>query len=151
MRASALLLLAVAAAGSRAEEFAGDCVVGDDASMTVAGRHVVLADVLVPRAARDCARLSLPAGCGLPAAAALRARARGTVRCIPRGTGPVASCRVDEPRYATGLDLAAWLVEQGWALPLPAAPFEYHVLERLARQTGRGLFAATPGVSPTLR
>lgn len=39
-----------------------------------------------------------------------------------------------------GEDLAAYLLEQGWAVALPYTPFEYHVLERIARHKGFGIW-----------
>lgn len=146
LRRIAPLAFALLAAGAHGLELAGACRVLDDASLVVGGETLVLAHIRIPLSAADCASLALAPGCGAPAAPALRARARGTVRCTPpAGAGLAAVCRLDEPAYATGLDLGAWLVEQGWALPLPDAPFEYHVLERLARETGRGLFGGGAG------
>jgi endonuclease YncB( thermonuclease family) len=142
-----LLALALGfAAACTAAEPAGIPRVGDDATLSLDGQEFRLAGILVPQAAADCAAFALPPGCGAPAAPALRAKAQGLVRCTSVEDDPrLARCLLDEPGWATGLDLAAWLVEQGWARALDDAPFEYHVLERLARQTGRGLWQGAGG------
>lgn len=147
LRPRRLLALALAfAAVCAAAETAGIPRVGDDATLSLDGQELRLAGILVPQEAADCAALALPPGCGAPAAPALRAKAQGIVRCSIVADDPhLARCLLDEPGWATGLDLAAWLVEQGWARALDDAPFEYHVLERLARQTGRGLWQGEGG------
>jgi hypothetical protein len=38
------------------------------------------------------------------------------------------------------VDLGAWLIELGLAVATPDAPFEYVVLERIARANGRGVW-----------
>jgi len=134
-----------------ATDLSGLAVVNEDATLSLHERHVALWGIHVPHSADECQVYSRPAGCGAPASRALKTRVQGFVQCerqAQRADGVIeALCRVDEPGYDTGLDLAAWLVDQGWAVPLPDAPFEYHVLERLARQTGRGLWSL-PGVLP---
>ena len=49
-------------------------------------------------------------------------------------------CRVNATRFDEGEDLAAYLLEKGWALALPDAPFEYQALERIARQREFGVW-----------
>ena len=39
-----------------------------------------------------------------------------------------------------GEDLSAYLLEQGWAVALPDAPFEYQTLEKIARSRGFGVW-----------
>ena len=36
--------------------------------------------------------------------------------------------------------LAAYLIERGWAMALPGAPFEYHAIERIARSREVGVW-----------
>jgi endonuclease YncB( thermonuclease family) len=136
---------------ARAADLSGLAVVNEDATLSLHERDVALWGIHIPQSVADCETYSRPAGCGAQASLALKTRVRGFVQCerqAQRGDGVIeARCRVDEPGYDTGLDLAAWLIDQGWAVPLPDAPFEYHVLERLARQTGRGLWGV-PGVLP---
>ena len=149
----ALLALALwpQAPATWAADLAGLAVVNEDATLSLHARDVALWGIHIPHGATECQAYSRPAGCGAPASRALKTKVQGFVQCerqAERADGVIeALCRVDEPGYDTGLDLAAWLVDQGWAVPLPDAPFEYHVLERLARQTGRGLWSL-PGVLP---
>jgi hypothetical protein len=35
------------------------------------------------------------------------------------------------------IDLGAYLIDQGWAVALPQAPFAYHTLEEIAKVNGR--------------
>ncbi len=46
-----------------------------------------------------------------------------------------------------GPDLAAYLLRKGWAAALPGAPFEYQVLERIARTKGLGIWGFAFGES----
>ena len=46
----------------------------------------------------------------------------------------IALCRVK------GEDLSAWMLQQGWAVALPDAPFEYQALEKIARARGKGIW-----------
>ena len=51
-----------------------------------------------------------------------------------------AICQVGVSSFSDGEDLAAYLLRQGWAVARPDAPFEYHVLERIARRQGVGIW-----------
>ena len=134
-----LLLATLAQAG----EFSGPAVVNDDASLSLAQRRVALWGIQIPRTAEACEPYLRAPDCGAPAVPALKQKAVGTVRCEVVGEADgltQARCRVDAAGFARGLDLAAWLVEQGWAVPLDDAPVDYQVLGRLARDTGRGVW-----------
>lgn len=143
------LALLPAVPGALAADFSGLAFVNDDATLSIRNRDVALWGIHIPRTAEDCRTYTRPPECGSQASLALKMKVQGFVHCeqqARRADGVTeAICRVDESGYDTGLDLAAWLIEQGWAVPLPDAPFEYHVLERIARQTGRGLWGI-PGV-----
>jgi endonuclease YncB( thermonuclease family) len=52
----------------------------------------------------------------------------------------VGRCRVNSSRFDPGEDLSAYLLEQGWAVALPDAPFEYQTLEKIARSRGFGVW-----------
>ena len=52
-------------------------------------------------------------------------------------------CYVNRGPFDEGEDLAAYLLERGWAVALPNAPFEYHALERIARHNARGVWGFT--------
>lgn len=143
------LLASVAAA---AGDFSGLAFVNDDATLSIRQRRVALWGIHVPQSAEDCRTYVRPLACGRQAALALELKAEGFVHCESRGKRDdgvtVATCRVDAPGFDNGLDLAAHLLEYGWAVALPEAPFEYHVLERIARQTGRGLWGIPGVVAP---
>jgi len=146
-----ILLLAglLALPPAQAREFSGLAFVNDDATLSIRHRRVALWGIHVPRTAEDCQTFVRPVECGQRAALALKLKAEGFVRCESFGKRDdgitVATCRVDADGHEHGLDLAAHLLEYGWAAALPDAPFEYHVLERIARQTGRGMWGL-PGV-----
>ena len=148
-RAALLVLALLPLPRAMAAEFSGLAFVNDDSTLSIRNRAVALWGIHIPRSAEDCQTFTRPPECGSQASLALKTKVQGFVHCerqARRADGVIeAICRVDEPGYDTGLDLAAWLIEQGWAVPLPDAPFEYHVLERIARQTSRGVWGI-PGV-----
>jgi endonuclease YncB( thermonuclease family) len=49
-----------------------------------------------------------------------------------------------------GEDLSAYLIQRGWALAAPYAPFEYHTFEKSARHWGKGIwgYAVDPFAYP---
>jgi endonuclease YncB( thermonuclease family) len=51
-----------------------------------------------------------------------------------------ATCYRDRSSFDPGTDLAAYLIERGWALARPEAPFEYHAMERIARSQEVGVW-----------
>ena len=149
----AAVLLLVSACAASARDFSGLAFVNDDATLSIRQRRVELWGIHIPRTVEDCQTFVRPPECGQRAALALKLKAEGFVHCeahVKRADGVTeATCRVDADGYAHGLDLAAYLLEYGWAAALPDAPFEYHVLERIARQTGRGIWGV-PGVMAPL-
>ena len=76
--------------------------------------------------------------CSSRAAIALEFKISGFVRCTPQerfDDGSISAvCR------ANGDDLAAYLLQRGWALALPEAPFEYVALERIAQSRQLGVW-----------
>ncbi len=67
------------------------------------------------------------------------------MRCEVVGANPDGSveavCVVDgDSILAPDVDLGAWMIERGWAVATPEAPFEYAVLEKIARSRGVGLW-----------
>lgn len=145
----ALFSALLAASGAQATEFSGLAQVNDDATLSIRNRKVVLWGIHIPRTAEDCNTFTRPPECGARAVLALKFKIEGFVHCVEqekRRRGVViASCRADQDAFDEGLDLAGYLIEQGWAVALPDAPFEYQVLERIARQTGRGVWGI-PGI-----
>ena len=67
---------------------------------------------------------------------ALDFKVKGFIRCFPQSENRDGSlnavCYVNRTGFDPGEDLAAYLLERGWALALPQAPFEYHALEKIA-------------------
>lgn len=112
--------------------------VNDDGSLRIKGRTYRLYGIHIPSTAQSCRSFERPVQCGTRAALALDFKIQGFVRCEPRdqnSDGTVSAyCTTD------GEDLAAYLLERGWALALPDAPFEYQALEKIARHRGLGVW-----------
>ena len=137
-----LLLVATeaqAAIGSRV-------LVQDDGSLKINGRTVHLFGIYMPKDGRICDNSIRPIRCASRAASALRFRIRSVVYCenvSKNRDGSInAVCltssrgQIFEPRT----DLAAYLLNEGLAVALPNAPFEYKTIERIARSQGRGFW-----------
>ena len=128
-----------AAVGSRV-------LVQDDGSLKINGKEVHLFGIYIPQSNRVCGSNVRPIRCGSRAAVALRFRIQSVVYCDRvsrnRDGSYNAVCLIDsrgeifEPRS----DLAAYLLQRGLAVARPDAPFEYQVLERIARSQGRGFW-----------
>ena len=120
------------------DELTSYALIHDDATLNVAGRHLRLHGIHIPASERTCEHRIRPARCGSRAARALRFKIQGFVSCRLGGKyddGSIAAyCRAD------GQDLGAYLIERGWAVALPDAPFAYHVSERIARHRGFGVW-----------
>jgi endonuclease YncB( thermonuclease family) len=112
--------------------------VNDDGTLRIKGRTYRLHGVYIPPTAQACRTFERPVPCGSRAALALDFKIQGFVRCEGRDRnddGTVSAyCTTD------GDDLAAYLLERGWALALPDAPFEYQALEKIARHRGLGVW-----------
>lgn len=132
-----LALLDVQTVG--AEEISGYAFVQDDGSLRVSGRTIRLFGIHIPSTAQTCRRFERPAVCAPQATLALDFKI-GTdfVHCTPQSRNDdgsiTALCR------AGGHDLSAYLLERGWALALPDAPFEYAALEKIASHKGMGVW-----------
>jgi endonuclease YncB( thermonuclease family) len=114
-------------------------IVQDDAALRIDGRTYRLHGIHVPPTGQSCQEFERPMPCGSRAALALDFKIGANfVRCESRGKnddGTIAGfCTVN------GEDLAAYLLERGWALALPDAPFEYQALEKIARHRGLGVW-----------
>jgi len=112
--------------------------VRQDATLLVGSRVVRLYGIYVPPMGRTCRTNLLPAKCGSHAVLALDFKIRGFVRCRQiakhRDRSITARC------LNKGVDLGAYLIERGWAVALPYGPFEYHVLEKIARNRSMGIW-----------
>lgn len=113
--------------------------VNDDGSLRVSGRTYRLYGIHIPPTGRSCREDERPVKCGSRAALALDFKISGDfVRCEPRERRDDGT--ISAVCTASGVDLAAYLLERGWALALPDAPFEYQALERIARHRGVGVW-----------
>ncbi len=112
--------------------------VNDDGSLRIKGRTYRLDGIHIPATGQSCRTFERPVQCSSRAALALDFKIQGFVRCETRERNDDGSLSA----YCTadGDDLAAYLLERGWALALPDAPFEYQALERIARHRGLGVW-----------
>jgi endonuclease YncB( thermonuclease family) len=141
-----LVLLCLALPAARGAEFSGLAFVNDDGTLRVGNRTVQLYGVLIPPTEETCHFFERPAPCGPRTVLALKFNI-GTdfVHCNTRSRNAdgsyVAVCTAGDE------DLAAELLQQGWAVALPDAPFEYQALEKIARSRGIGVWglAVEPG------
>jgi endonuclease YncB( thermonuclease family) len=133
---AALASLPWAAAQS---EVSGITFVQEDGSMRISGSLVRLYGIYIPPTGQTCSTFIRPMPCGTRASLALDFRISGAfVHCLPRASNPdgsiTASCTVDQE------DLSAWMLQRGWAVALPDAPFEYRTLEKIAQSRGIGIW-----------
>jgi len=134
----AAVLLAGYAGAAGAADITSYAFVERDGALRVQGRTIHLYGIHIPPTEETCRTFERPVRCSSRAALALEFKIHGFVRCTPverRADGSLtAVCRAD------GTDLSAYLLERGWALALPDAPFEYVALERIARERGVGVW-----------
>ncbi len=135
---AALILLAPCIAYS--EEISSYAFVQDDGTLRINGQVIRLFGIFIPVTEELCRFSTRLSDCTSRAARALEfKKGANFVHCEviqPNQDGTISAlCRVK------GEDLGAYLVERGWALALPDAPFEYQALEKIARHRGVGLWA----------
>jgi len=137
-RLALLLCLLTVGQAAAQDELSGYVFVQDEGTLRLQGRNVHLFGIHIPSTPDDCFTFIRPPLCGPRAVIALEWRIGSewvycnTVQRLPDGL--IGRCRVDEE------DLSAWMLEHGWALALPDAPFEYRALEKIARAQGRGIW-----------
>jgi endonuclease YncB( thermonuclease family) len=146
----ALLLSTMMAASGSAATAAGRvirsyAIVQDDATLLVQGKTIQLFGLYIPPTERGCATVLRPPICGSRAKRALELKIQGFVECLPQQV--YADGSLSAICYIQGgssldppVDLGAWLIEQGFAVAGPDAPFEYGVLSEIARTNGRGVW-----------
>jgi endonuclease YncB( thermonuclease family) len=140
-RAGAAMLLACllcpwAATHAEISSFA---FVQEDGSLRISGYVVRLYGIYIPKTENACHTFISPPMCGPRAALALEFKIGGNfIHCTERVVNPdnsvTASCALDKE------DLSEWMLRNGWAVALPDAPFEYGVMENLARTRGIGIW-----------
>lgn len=134
--AAVLLSRSVALAG---DELRGRARVLSADEIEIAGRHVQLAGIRVPRSDQQCRIGDRTYDCGKVAADALRDLTTGAnVRCI--GRGETAAGQLIATCFADGYDLSEGMVYTGWAAAEPRSGGRYLPLEHQARAAKRGLW-----------
>ena len=133
------------AAGASDATIRSYAIVQDDATLRVQGKTIRLLGLYIPPTSRGCATVLRPPACGSRTVRALKLKIQGFVECLPQqryADGSIgAICYVNEGSILDPpVDLGAWLIEQGFAVAGPDAPFEYGVLEKIARTNGRGVW-----------
>jgi endonuclease YncB( thermonuclease family) len=127
-----------------AREIRGLAMVQDDGSLRISGRTIYLYGIYIPPTNTICRSFEFPPTCAERAVLALDFKVEGFVGCEIVGhtaAGDLTGiCRVGSSYFDEGEDLAAYLLERGWALALPDAPFEYQALEKIAYRRGLGIW-----------
>jgi endonuclease YncB( thermonuclease family) len=127
-----------------AYEISSSANVNEDGTLRINGKTIHLYGIHIPRTNRTCRSNRLPTVCGSRASVALDFKIDGFVRCkimSESDDGSVVGwCRVKVSRFDEGEDLSAYLLEQGWAVALPDAPFEYQTLEKIAQSRQLGVW-----------
>ncbi|NIR28398.1 MAG: nuclease-like protein [Gammaproteobacteria bacterium] len=123
----------------QAREIVSYAFVQDDATLRVRGKTIRLFGIHVPETERTCRTFIHPVQCGSRAVLALEFKIGARfVHCDTvrknEDASVTAVCRVDDE------DLSAYLISRGWAVALPDAPFEYHILEKIARHKSFGVW-----------
>lgn len=133
-----VFLLFGGVAAPLAAEISSYAIVQHDGTLRVDGRTIRLYGIHIPPTGDTCRTNERPVRCSSRAALALEFKIQGFVHCSPQGRfddGSItAICLADD------VDLSAYLLERGWALALPDAPFEYQALERIAQQRQMGVW-----------
>jgi|WetSurMetagenome_2_1015567.scaffolds.fasta_scaffold588888_2 endonuclease YncB( thermonuclease family) len=127
-----------------AYEISSSAIVNEDGTLRISGKTIHLYGIHIPRTNRTCRSNRVPTVCGSRASVALDFKIDGFVRCeimSEQDDGSfVGRCRVKASRFDEGEDLSAYLLEQGWAVALPDAPFEYQTLEKIAQSRQFGVW-----------
>lgn len=139
-----ILSLCLGARPAAADVIEGHAFVRGDGSLWINNRVVVLFGVYLPPTDRQCRAWINPVRCDPRSVLALDDKVRGFITCLPQGEdgdGRIhAICYVGRTGLNPGEDLGAYLIQWGWALALPNAPFEYQALERIAQTRGLGVW-----------
>ncbi len=140
-----VILLFLAAGGALCRpalaqtELSSFAFVHEDGTLTVDGRLVHLYGIYIPPTERTCTTFVRPMPCGTRASLALEFRIAGDfVHCVERAGNADGS--VTANCTAGGEDLSEWMLQRGWALALPDAPFQYAAMEKIARAKGIGVW-----------
>ncbi|MGD8207505.1 MAG: nuclease-like protein [Thiohalocapsa sp.] len=142
-----LLALLTVAHSVFAQELEGHAIVQSDGSLFIKNRVVRLYGIYIPPTNRQCRDWISPIRCDSRAVLALDFFVKGFIHCFEQAENPDGSidavCYRGRSSFDPGTDLAAYLLQRGWALALPNAPFEYHAMERIARSQELGVWGWT--------
>lgn len=131
-----LLFVLTASDAGAARELVGHAIVRSDGSLLIKEKVVHLDGIYLPPTNRQCREWVRPVRCDSRAVLALDFKVKGFIHCFPQSRNADRSlnavCYVDRTAFDPGEDLAAYLIERGWAIALPNAPFEYQALEKIA-------------------
>lgn len=139
LKALLVVLAQMATVHAVGQDISSFAFVQQDGSLRVSGNLIHLYGIYIPPTDQTCYSFIRPVPCGSRASLALELKISGDfVHCIPTATqadGSItASCSVANE------DLSAWMLQRGWAVALPDAPFEYAAMERIAQSRGLGIW-----------
>ena len=133
-----------AAGSTNAYEVSSYAAVNEDGTLRIKGKTIRLFGIYIPDTERTCSTNRIPPICGSRASVALEFKIDGFVRCelLTRNDDKTYTglCRVNVSAFDEGEDLSAYLLQKGWAVALPDAPFEYQTLEKIARSRSFGVW-----------
>lgn len=133
------LMIGTAQQAPARTEISSFAFVQEDGSLSVAGYLVHLYGIYIPPTDHTCYTFIRPVPCGTRASLALDFKISGDfVHCMEQAKNPDGS--ITAICTANGEDLSAWMLQKGWALALPDAPFQYVALEKIARSRGIGIW-----------
>lgn len=116
-----------------------------DGTLRIDGRTIRLFGIQIPLLERTCRTVIRPPSCGAKAVLVLAGKVDGFVRCeiVRTAAGGVLEgiCGIrGDDLFAPRRDLAALMLQEGFAFAGPEAPPEYVALERLAQSRALGLW-----------
>lgn len=136
--------LSIAHSHALAYEISSSAIVNEDGSLRIKGKIIQLYGIHIPSTGKTCTSYRRPPLCSSRAALALDFKIDGFVRCeIKNKTDNgalIGQCRVRSSKFNEGEDLSAYLLERGWAVALPDAPFEYQTLEKISQSRQLGIW-----------
>lgn len=120
-------------------EISGFASMQDDGLLKISGYRIHLYGIYIPATEQTCYTFVRPVPCGSRGSLALNFKIEGDfVHCTQRmrhaDDSITASCTLGNE------DLSEWMLQKGWAVALPDAPFHYAALEKIAQSRGIGIW-----------
>jgi len=135
----AYIALAIPLQAKSQTEISNYAFVQDDGALRISGNVIRLYGVYIPPTGHTCYTFVRPMPCGTRASLALDFKIGVEfVHCTERSRNPDGT--INAACTARGEDLSAWMLQSGWAVALPDAPFEYAAMEKIARAKGVGVW-----------